>query len=169
MRVSVMTEVRLDGYRPDKRGWPSYLLCPHTGRVITRWFENQEKSFALGGLCGTGDFRRYGSLFRRVSGFFALYVANEVLYLWLDGRCINLFKESVIIERKVDFLLRKKFTVYLGGAKVFECRYSYLDYEDFPDKDILWYLARSLDTKESMMRSFLIWRDQCSGNFDPTI
>ena len=156
-----MTEVRLDGYKPDKQGWPSYLLCTRTGRVATRWFESQEKSAALGGLCGTGDFREYGSLFQRVNGFFALYVRGGTLYLWLDGRCIDLFKENVTIKRVVDLLLRKKFTACLDGIKIFECRYSYLDYDDFPDKDIFWYLARSLDTKESMMRSFLIWRDQC--------
>jgi hypothetical protein len=163
-----MSKLLLDGYRPIKKRWPVYSLDDESGELNTQWFENQKAGAKSGPKSGLGDHRKIGGLLHREVGFFALYATDDSLYLWLNGKCIDVLRDDVVVKRSVDLLLRKRFRVYSRGQLVFDCRYSYLDYEDFPDEDIFWHMARSLKTQEKRLRTLLIWRDKANGNSQPT-
>lgn len=157
-----MSKLLLDGYRPINKKWPVYTLNMETNTVDVKWFNNQKEGSHLGPQVGAGDFRKVGALGKRKEGFFAAYMHNDSLYLWLDGQCFDLIsnESSITLKRDVDFLLRKRFRVFADGVQVFECRYSYLDYEDFSDTDIFWYMARNLSSMEGRVRALIILQDK---------
>lgn len=160
-----MSKFVLDGYRPINKRWPVYTLNIETKKVDVQWFENQKEGGQLGPQVGMGDFRKIGSWGNKKEGFYALYVDGNSLYLWLDGQCFDLIngEVSISIKRNVDFLLRKRFRIFADGVAIFDCRYSYLDYEDFPDTDIFWYMARSLNNIEGRIRTLILWQDKAQG------
>ena len=168
MWVPAMSKIALEGYRPIEKRWPVYALNLESGEVDTLWFANQKEGLAARPKQGMGDFRKVGRWSRRSLGFFALYTTENSLFLWLDGIRLDVLRDEVSIKRRVDFLLRKRFMVHVGGSLVFDCRYSYLDNEDFPDKDIFWYMTRSLATKEMRIRTFLLWVDKAAGKTQST-
>lgn len=168
MWVPAMSKIALEGYRPIERRWPVYALNLKSGEVDTQWFANQKEGLAAGPKQGMGDFRKIGRWLRKSQRFFAFYAAENSLFLWLDGIRLDVLRDEVSIKRRVDFLLRKHFIVHVGGSLVFDCRYSYLDYEDFPDKDIFWHITKSLATKEMRIRTLLLWRDKAAGKTQST-
>jgi hypothetical protein len=158
-----MTVLLLDGYRPVKMRWPVYTLDTVTKRIDTQWFSNQAAGKAAGPVCGCGDFRRIGKLWERHDGFFALYAHGRSLHLWLDGESLKIDERQVQVRRSTDILLRKRFRVIVDDRVIFECRYSHLDYEDFPDQDIFRYMTRSFVDAELRRRTRLIWEDKAKG------
>jgi hypothetical protein len=160
--MSLMAIILLDGYRPASRGWPVYRLDTQAGQVETLWFANQRDGADAGLTCGVGDYRNCGKWLSEKKGFFAFYATNDSLHLWLNGQTINI-AEHVTALRDTDFLLRKRFRVFIEEGLVFDCRYSYLDHEDVPDEDIFWNIARSLSSKAMRVRTFLLWKDKAEG------
>jgi hypothetical protein len=158
-----MTCLLLDGYKPIKERWPVYTLNTATKEVTTQWFPNQAKAKKAGPKCGVGDTRKTGRWRSTRDGFFALYVHDGALHLWLDGSDVNLDSHNVVVRRNTDFLLRKRFRVGVDGKAAFECRYSYLDYEEVPDQDIFWFISRSLADPERRRRTLLILEDKAKG------
>lgn len=167
---AMMNKFMIDGYRPINKKWPIYTLDFETRKVDIEYFENQKEAGKVGLLVGTGDFREIGAWGKKKKGFFAVYVNDNSLFLWLDGQCFNLINDEVVvtIKRGVDFLLRKRFRVFVDGQQIFDCRYSYLDYEDFPDEDIFWYMARNLSDMESRFRTLILLGDKIQGSYQLT-
>jgi hypothetical protein len=158
-----MSRLLLDGYKPVKKQWPVYTLDTVTKKIETQWFPNQIEGMKAGPMWGRGDFRKVGSWRSRHDGFFALYADNGSLHLWLDGKDVNLDQHRVQVKRGTDFLLRKHFQVIVDGQQIFECRYSYLDYEDVPDEDIFWSMTRSLASSEDRLRELFMLEDKAKG------
>lgn len=158
-----MTRLLLEGYKPIKRRWPVYELDIETGQVETNWFASQADWNSGPPRCGMGDVRRIGALGSRHDAFVALFAYNGALHLWLDGQDIDLAVHDVVVTRKTDLLLRKHFSVEVDKRVVFECRYSYLDYEDFPDEDIFWAMTRNLVDAEHRHRLRLLLEDKLTG------
>lgn len=158
-----MTRLLLQGYKSVKRQWPLYELDTSTGLVVTQWFASQKEWGNVGTRCGMGDLRRIGKWGSQREVFVALFALGGTLHLWLDGQDIDLGSHDVVVKRRTDFLLRKHFTVEVDKRVVFECRYSYLDYEDFPDQDIFWAMTRNLADSEHRCRTLLVLEDKANG------
>lgn len=160
------TNIVLDGYRPINNKWPVYVLDVETNKVEVRWFKNQKEGGQLGPQVGMGDFRKAGTLLNRKKGFFAVYTSGNSIFIWLDGQNFDLLNEDlpITIIRDVDFLLRTRFRVFAGNIVKFEYRYYYIDWEEFPDTDIFWYMARELVTINDRVRALILWQDKAKGN-----
>jgi hypothetical protein len=152
-----MTNLLLNGYKSRKGKWPIYELDTKTGSISTRLFESEIEGRKAVLTSGMGDFRKLGFWGTGRESFVAAYAKQGSLHLWLDGKDFDLSKTNVELKRGTDFLLRKHFQVFSDSKVVFESRYSYLDYEDFPDEDIFWWMTRSLsdaDSRDYTLRIF---------------
>ncbi len=169
MRLPSETPIVLDGYRPVRRRWPIYILARATGTFEVRTYpDGAAASAAEKDVRGVADVRRLGSWWWNDKGLIAVYVEGGRLFLWLDGLHIDLMNDGVQIRRRMDLLLRKRFTIHVDGALVFDVHYSYLDWEDFPDEDIFWYIARELHSMDGRYRALLIREDRMNGIADGT-
>lgn len=169
MRSQPEPPIVLVGYRPVRRSWPIYVLARVTREFQVRTYPDQAAAMsAERNVRGVADVRRLGSWWWNDKGLIAVHVENGRLFLWLDGLQIDLMNDGVQIRRRLDLLLRKRFTVHVDGALVFDVHYSYLDWEDLPDEDIFWYIARELRSMEGRYRALLIREDRMSGVADGT-
>ena len=169
MRSQAEPPIVLVGYRPVRLSWPIYVLARATRAFEVRTYPDQAAAMAAErNVRGVADVRRLGSWWWNDKGLIAVYVENGRLFLWLDGLHIDLMNDGVQIRRRLDLLLRKRFTVHVDGALVFDVHYSYLDWEGLPDEDIFWYIARELHSMEGRYRALLIREDRMSGIADGT-
>lgn len=155
----------LDGYRPIRRKWPVYTLDTDTCAIETKWFKNQTEARQSSRVCGYGDFRVLGYRPKRRNVFIAIYAHADSLYLWTDGLHFDLLDEKVEAQRRKLFISTKCFRVLVDGRVIWKARYSYWDYEDMPDEDIFWYVARSAASMNDRLRALFMWQDLARGVF----
>jgi hypothetical protein len=159
-----MLVVSLKGYVGEKRGWPRFKLDLDSHTVQAEWLTdaNQAQSRAA----GVGAYVKCGKLFHRRKSFVALYALEGALYLCMDSRRWNLMNDDVLVERGNTLLGLKRFRVIANREVEWECVYFTLDYETFPDEDILWYVARSTSDQRSRVRTMLMWQDIANGSWE---
>lgn len=158
-----MRTIYLKGQVGEKRGWPRFKLDLESYSVETEWQRDAKEAQAR--AAGVGAYVKCGNLFSRRASFVALYTLESSLYLLIDSKRWDLLNGNVTIERRNTFM-GKRFRVMADQVIEWECTYLTLDYEKFPDEDILWYVARSTVSRDARVRTMLMWQDIAEGKWE---
>ena len=158
-----MRTISLKGYVGERQGWPRFTLDLQNCSVEKEL--RRDANDAQTRAAGVGAYVKCGTLLSRHASFVALYTLDDSLYLSIDSRQWNLLHDDVRVERR-NTLLGKRFRVLSGQAIEWQCTYLALDYEKFPDEDMLWYVARSAADRESRLRTLVIWQDIANGRWE---
>lgn len=164
----MMGDLILSGYATSKEGWMHYVLNPDEGLIGTICYLRQKDghiketfsdAIEVPEPCGFGEMKKVWRWIWRKRLFFAIYSTESSLWLWISGRKIDLLDSGVKVIR-FPLLFWHLWMLFEPGKGWWHCWYRYLDDEDVPDEDILWYIARNTESYEHRVKTYLLWRDR---------